>query len=75
MTRKVMWPLYYCLSLRAQDALRRFQMDNWGYELEIPPYPYPTPNIAPILLTTEEAHRLMKRWPHYSRGAKAYKAT
>lgn len=75
MTRKVMWPLYYCISELARFRLAQYQIGWYGYELEIPPYPYPTPVIAPIIMTEEEASRLMKRRPRYSRGAKAYKAT
>jgi len=34
-----MWPLFWCLSAEAQALLMKFQFDNYGFRLEIPPLP------------------------------------
>lgn len=55
-------PLWYRLTETARVALKSYQMDNYGLNLDIPPYP-PDFLIAPIILDTEQAARLMTRRP------------
>lgn len=56
-------PLYWILKLAKPQqlvALEQYQMEHWGFKLEIPEYPS-SYYITPIVLTTEEAGRLMKQ--------------
>jgi len=55
-------PLWYRLTERARVTLSRIQMEDYGLNLEVPPYPPVA--IAPIILSTEQASRLMKKKSH-----------
>lgn len=56
-------PLWYRVTETARVALKSYQMDNYGLNLDIPSYP-PDFMIAPIILSTEQANRLMTCRPH-----------
>jgi len=55
------WPIWYCLILKCQQALKTFQMINYGIELE-------PPSFHPEVEDIEEIDRLMRQ-PPASRGS------
>lgn len=54
------YPIWWRISDATRVALARFQMDKYSCELEIPDYPLNFV-INPIILTTEQAGRLMRK--------------
>lgn len=62
-------PLYWILKMGKPDqwaALRRYQMENYSCELEVPEYPSDFV-VAPVIITTEQASKLMRQKPQRPR--------
>ena len=62
-------PLYWILKMGKPDqleALEKYQDENWGLNLEVPEYPSDFV-IAPVIITTEQAAKLMQKAPQRQR--------
>lgn len=57
---KITYPLWYCITAQAGEALKRFQKERYGLNLEVPPLPYP---YVPEIESSEELEKIMRRRP------------
>ena len=64
---KETWPLWECISAKAQALLKKYQFDTYGYRLEIPPE-IGRGHIDTDLESPQEIDKLMRQAPSRSRG-------
>jgi len=64
---KIKWPIWWCLEPEVQVLLMKFQWDNYGYHLTIPPMP-DFAGADTKLETLEEIGREMRKAPSRSRN-------
>ena len=65
-------PIWYRISDIAKVKLWDYQMNKYGFYLEIPQFPgdFRPITFEPIILTTEEADRLMRQRPRHPKRVK-----
>lgn len=55
----LMWPIWWCISEEAQEALKKYQKRVYHYNLQTPPEP-PNSHIDIKLESSEEIDRIKK---------------
>lgn len=60
------WPLFWCLSAKAQANLMQFQWDRYGGTLDIPKPRHTSEGVwqTVVLENQEEIERIMSQAPH-----------
>lgn len=61
------WPLFWCLKPEAQALLMKYQWDNHGFRLQVPPLS-DDGHIDTKIESPEEIDKLMRQKPRYFKG-------